>query len=321
MSDAKKKIIKRVTILMICLLFLVFLFVLFVAKIEEISSWIIAKKQAYAMRSHTVTKVDFDSYPALEDKPDAWYLGDGRMISHACGGIDGLTYTNSREALELAIRKGFRVIEVDFSLTKDGHVVCWHDWQNNMDQNPDWSDDNPPTLDAFLSTPVYHKYTALSFRELLDYMEEHPEIFIVTDIKSENETYRSIVQGIVADAKDTSREAILDRLVIQIYKEEEYDLLLEYYPFKNFLFTTYKYADYDLNNTARICLDKGIHVVTLPTGWIDSEEKIKVFTDKNIKVFTNTLNTVGGLRMFAEHGVSGFYTDFLDPTDLTYIDN
>lgn len=48
------------------------------------------------------------------------------LIAHAGGAIDGLTYTNSKEALTNALDNGFHYIELDLSVTPQG-VVCSHD--------------------------------------------------------------------------------------------------------------------------------------------------------------------------------------------------
>jgi len=36
------------------------------------------------------------------------------------------TYTNSLEAMKLSYKKGYKMFEVDLSLTKDNHIVASH---------------------------------------------------------------------------------------------------------------------------------------------------------------------------------------------------
>lgn len=55
-----------------------------------------------------------------------WYASGGRYVSHACGGINRTAYTNSREALQRQLNKGTKKIEIDFSYTTDGILVCYH---------------------------------------------------------------------------------------------------------------------------------------------------------------------------------------------------
>ena len=49
-------------------------------------------------------------------------------IAHAGGAIDGIRYTNSKEAILNSISKGAKYIELDLSLTRDGKLVAVHDW-------------------------------------------------------------------------------------------------------------------------------------------------------------------------------------------------
>ena len=46
------------------------------------------------------------------------------IITHALGGLDGLTYLNSRESFINYYDKGCRLFEVDLTQTSDGVWVC-----------------------------------------------------------------------------------------------------------------------------------------------------------------------------------------------------
>ena len=54
------------------------------------------------------------------------------LIIHAGGRIDGVTGTNSLEALEETYAVGGRAIEIDFDWTSDGHQVCIHDFTDRF---------------------------------------------------------------------------------------------------------------------------------------------------------------------------------------------
>ena len=58
-------------------------------------------------------------------KHSTWYK-ENKVVMHATGGIDGLEYTNSKDALLHSINQGAKVIEVDFNFTSDKHLVCFH---------------------------------------------------------------------------------------------------------------------------------------------------------------------------------------------------
>ena len=67
------------------------------------------------------------SLPAITAQ--AQQLHTPLMILHA-GGVtpEGVTGSNSLEALEHSYENGFRLLELDFSWTCDGELVCVHDW-------------------------------------------------------------------------------------------------------------------------------------------------------------------------------------------------
>ena len=54
-------------------------------------------------------------------------LGTEYLIAHAGGGINGKTYTNSKNALVASLEKGFNYIELDLCQLSNGEVVCAHD--------------------------------------------------------------------------------------------------------------------------------------------------------------------------------------------------
>ena len=58
---------------------------------------------------------------------EEWFA-DAPIIYHAGGTVQGITYTNSREAIEKSLEEGHYFIEIDFSHTSDGHLVCAHAW-------------------------------------------------------------------------------------------------------------------------------------------------------------------------------------------------
>ena len=58
--------------------------------------------------------------------PSSAFREGPEYIAHAGGKIDGAIYTNSREAIEQAIRLGHRFIEIDFKATIGGELYGCH---------------------------------------------------------------------------------------------------------------------------------------------------------------------------------------------------
>ena len=75
------------------------------------------------------------------------------LIAHAGGGIAGVTYSNSREALDHSYGKGLRLFEIDLNWTTDGHLVLVHDWQDSSrDWFPDVKNQNLDALRVIAAT-------------------------------------------------------------------------------------------------------------------------------------------------------------------------
>ena len=90
------------------------------------------------------------------------------FIAHAGGAIDGINYTNCREALDLSYSKGCRLFELDLVLTTDGKIVAKHD---------------PPgiTEEAFMSQLIAGKYTPMNMESINSWFQNHPDAILVTD--------------------------------------------------------------------------------------------------------------------------------------------
>ena len=81
-----------------------------------------------------------------------------KFIAHAGGGIDQHTYTNSLEAVNLSISKGFKLIEIDLRETKDKHFVGVNTWpkykrDNLFDEND--INDEPLYLKEFKKIKIF----------------------------------------------------------------------------------------------------------------------------------------------------------------------
>lgn len=71
---------------------------------------------------------------------------DYNVIAHACGGIDGYTYTDSLEALNQSYEKGDRLFDIDLRFSSDGEIVLRHEWQQDLEQ---------PEFDYLMNTESY----------------------------------------------------------------------------------------------------------------------------------------------------------------------
>lgn len=274
-----------------------------------------AKKALYTtvtkIRQHTAgaeqnpLQEQFGDYVPMAHSGDAWYQNT-RLIYHAAGTVDGLVYTNSREALQNTLDHGGNAVEIDFLFTSDGHLICAHTWEDLYALEP-------LTLQQVLDVGIYRKYTPMTAADLVEIMQQNPQLTVVVDTKEEKPA--AVLKELVRLCNEDER--ILQRFVIQLYDRGMKAELLEIYPFQqeNFLFTAYKFGNERVDEILRLCYDEQIQVVTVVYyAW--SEDVIRLFREKGIFVFEHTVNDAVEARDLIARGSQGIYTDFLQPEDL-----
>lgn len=248
-----------------------------------------------------------------------WYTSD-RLIYHACGGIDGISYTNAKEALELTLSNGKMLVEVDFLFTEDGHLICGHKWNDiipveedkKTKKNKKKTEETLPevkcTLDVFRTLKIKGNYTGLTASDIISYMQEYPDLYIIVDTKEENLT------GVVGELLRLCdhQQSVADRFVIQLYDQGQKEKLRELYPFRddNFLFTCYKFDPLRVEEILALCDAEQIDVVTVSYGSWEAET-VNLFLERGILLFEHTVNLPEMVQLSLEKGIYGFYTDFL----------
>ena len=237
--------------------------------------------------------------PMEKPTKPTWYT-ENKVVAHATGGIDGLDYTNSKEALLNTIENGIKVIEIDFNYTTDGNLVCYHYYNNITPEARELS------LEEFLNVKIQGKYTPMIFQDVVQIMKDNPDIYISVDTK--HIKLEEIVQEIVNNCKDKS---VLNRFIIQCYFPGDKTKISKIYNFpkENYLYTPYKYIE-DPYKVLQICYNENINVVTVKNG-IWSQEILELFKNKNIYVYVYSVNRPDKVQEAFENGVHGIYTDFL----------
>lgn len=247
-----------------------------------------------------------------------WY-DDNVVIAHALGTIDGRTETNSLEALCYSYDRGFKVFETDICLTSDGYLALRHDFAADSYFTFEQDMDDTPIMskEEFLSTPIKGIYTPILLDDLIAFMNEHSDVYIVTDSKS---TDKETVIKQFAKLKETvdriGNSGLYDRIIVQLYNYDMLDWVKEVYDFKNYILTLYQMKNVNYNKVGKYCKEQGIRVVTMPQENCSAEISKKLHS-YGVKVYTHTVNrirTVDSLNTY--HGVDGFYTDYVSPKDL-----
>ena len=101
------------------------------------------------------------------------------VIAHGGGGIDGHDYTNSREAIELSLRRGLKAVEIDLRQTRDGKFIGQHDDGKFSAAGVD--DSSKLTSDELFALKLHGKYHPVSSDDLSRIFSADPTLVLVTD--------------------------------------------------------------------------------------------------------------------------------------------
>jgi len=230
----------------------------------------------------------------------------GALIAHALGGIDGHTYTNSREALETNLAAGARYFEVDLSFTADGDLVCFHTGHEHhigLDR---------PVSEVSTAEFLEHRYdglyTLMDLETLLRRVEQVPDIYIITDTKNDFAlSLEKIVQ--VAESIDPK---LLHRIIPQFYHEDEWlevawlEALHE--PFATVIFTLYRTRIGD-DTVVDVATTRNVPIITMSRTRYNPVLVQRLHV-AGIDSFVHTVNGRNDVAAYLRAGVRGLYTDW-----------
>ena len=241
------------------------------------------------------------------------------IITHALGGLDGYTYLNSRESFINHYDKGCRFFEVDLSQTSDGVWVCRHNWKEPMGQ---WEGDKMKVLSAeeFLNTPIYGKYTPMSFEDLLKLLDEYPDAFVTIDSKQYSvRNYQRTLEDYAQYreiAINAGLEHTLGQIIPELYNSAMYSGTTLVYKFPAYLYSLWQeYSIEELNDIADFCQANQIQAVSLYCEYW-SEDVQKIFDERDILVYIYTINDEEKAREYVKAGAKGVCTDTLISENL-----
>ncbi len=224
-----------------------------------------------------------------------------QKIIHAGGEIGGMLGSNSLEALDATYEKGYRVIEMDFVLSSDGHAVCLHDWSSYYSDSLTFS---AITKAEFEKVKIFNQYTSVTLDNLVAWMKAHPDVYIVTDIKENNV---DVLRNIAAEHPE-----IISCIIPQIYQYAEY-LPVRAMGYSNIVLTLYRLPTYnDKSNgkyNASFALKNGLLAVT-GDSILAKPEFVSEFVALGVPLYVHTVNDEAAQQSYFDMGISGVYTDY-----------
>ena len=222
-------------------------------------------------------------------------------IVHAGGTIkdsegNEYTYTNSYDALVNSYSSNNRIVELDFTVTKDNSLVCAHE-----------IDTTGVTELEFLENKLAGGFAPLSLNSLISYMCACPDLFIVTDGKSYNPEVLSILGKNVP-------EQIKKRFFVQIYNRSEYQIAKNN-GFDNIIFTLYllEGEEKDTQSVISVLKKYDIMAVTFWESRLQETEFYSAIVSTDTPICVHTVNDpTSMINDICNYHVSGIYTDNTD---------
>lgn len=223
------------------------------------------------------------------------------FIAHAGGGIDGVAYTNSEEAMRFHLKAGVRVFEIDFARTRDGVWVGTHDW-------PYWRRQTgfrgrvPPTYEEFKATTL-RPYTAISLPFLERVVARHPDVVIVSDTK----------YGLAPMARVLKQTILFARIAPQAYSSRDVELLAQL-GYRRIILTVYKLnlrqPEAWLGELAAIA--GRLHALTVPFDFFEKHHARLAPLGLPVYVHgpPDRINAPALHERLRRLGAAGFYLDF-----------
>lgn len=247
----------------------------------------------------------------IQTEVDNSWVKENFLVAHALGGIDGRTYTNSRQAFEYNYSVEQRIFEVDLTFTSDDVLIARHYWDAStytdaMQEVPDHMKNNlPQTYEELKASDT--QYDMLNFKEICQIMSEYKDIYIMTDTKEKTpEAIEKAFKAIVDIAQKVDA-TILDRLIVQIYDRAMYTQVMNVYPFKSIVYTLYNSSDTE-DEVIEFVKQTGIDVITMPESKVN-QGFVENLNKQGCYVFVHTINNMKKVEQYREMGVYGFYTD------------
>ena len=177
----------------------------------------------------------FWAKPDIESPERIWEV---KRVAHAGGSIDGLTYTNSLEAME-ANKAFFDFFELDFSLTSDDELVCLHGWGEGVHTHVFGQIlESPVSLQEFQRLNRGGPLTACTISNLSEWLEENEDKFIITDIKDSGRNVEFLRR------LKNENPTLSNKLIPQAYNFEEAAELSEA-GYERVIITTYRMGQFD----------------------------------------------------------------------------
>ena len=229
------------------------------------------------------------------------------LIAHGGGELDGFSTSNSAEAVMAAADNGYSLIELDFNMTSDGHVVLVHDWNETTVYYYQTQFESPPDLETFKGMLSYNRFHTMSIDDLVAIFDKCDTFRVVTDAKDAN------IEVLTAIAEQYPE--YLDRFVPQIYGYEQYETVKEL-GYKDIILTLYVMEVPLRNELAAFYRDNGLFAITISIEKYMDKLAGQLIAD-GVKGYRHSVSDFEECCRLLDAGCHGVYTSGLLPREFT----
>ena len=218
-------------------------------------------------------------------------------VAHALGSADGVTGCNCLEAFHESYAKAFRIFEMDLAMTKDKKIVIFHESPGMKASEIDHQE--------FMTLRYADTLTMIDIETIFSLMQEYPDAYFITDAK---ENFTEIHQELVKLAKEKYPEA-LDRIIPQIYRPADLEILQSLYDFPDIIYTLYMTEPDDQIVLGFLKNQDSITAITERDGRYNDDFAQRL-RDMNVSLYVHTVNDKDRISEMLDKDV-GVYTDGL----------
>ncbi|MBI9075395.1 MAG: hypothetical protein JEZ02_08295 [Desulfatibacillum sp.] len=206
--------------------------------------------------------------------------------------------------MNLNYSKGYRLFELDMSMTSDNDLVLLHDWGKSLKLYFDSSVlTGRMTRAEFMAARTRSGWRQLDLDGLEHWMEQYPDALIVTDIKDDN------IKGLTMISERLP--GLTNRFLPQIYSPEEYEAVRTL-GFEHIIFTLYR-CSLPNRDILAFAEKAPLYGLTMPVPRALKQDFAQVLSHQGQRVFVHTVNSAEKMRSLEKKGVFGFYTDHVAP--------
>ena len=248
---------------------------------------------------HAVIEPAGDSHNWIHEAPALVAHAGGVVPSPATGEL--IAITNSLETIAYNYERGFRLFEFDLNLTSDGVLAAVHDWDI---MGKVFSEEE------HLAYRINGEFTTMTFDDILEAMQQYPDMYLITDTKSFEYSDEEVVRQfrLIYDCAVERDPELLNRIIPQIYNQGMYELIGSVYDFPSIIYTLYASPD-TLEEVIAFVKDKDNIPVIVRDKTAVTEEFCAAFEAIGKKVYAHTSNDMDEVSQLVDMGVWGIYTD------------